>query len=217
MPSQKSNCYRCGKTVSKSYAKRHCLSHSYTGEDSEIYRLVKIESVDIPDYWLYIAIRSNAVLGNLDTFLRAIWLECCGHMSAFHQSGYDELAFEEEISDFSENTVLQYEYDFGDTTRLKITFLETISLKATQDKNPVILLLRNEPFAFECQCGKPATYVCQECAWEETYPFYCDTCNKKHERKQDHCSLPVVNSPRMCVCGYTGELDTYTFNPDDYT
>jgi hypothetical protein len=36
----------------------------------------------------------------------------------------------------------------------------------------------------------------------------CDTCAQKHAKKceafADYASVPVVNSPRMGVCGYEG-------------
>src|SRR5688500_11734231 len=38
-------------------------------------------------YWLYIEIPADALLKHLDQFLRDIWLECCGHMSAFKAQG----------------------------------------------------------------------------------------------------------------------------------
>ena len=34
-------------------------------------------------YWLHLEIHSDATLRDLDKFLRDIWLECCGHLSAF--------------------------------------------------------------------------------------------------------------------------------------
>jgi hypothetical protein len=41
--------------------------------------------------------------------------------------------------------------------------------------------------------------------------FYCDKCLTKHECG-DEMSLPVVNSPRMGVCGYCGEGDFDNFS-----
>jgi len=35
------------------------------------------------DYWLHLEMRGNATLQDLDDYLRAIWLECCDHLSAF--------------------------------------------------------------------------------------------------------------------------------------
>lgn len=39
------------------------------------------------DYWLIIEISENTSLKELDQFLRDIWLECCGHLSAFEIGG----------------------------------------------------------------------------------------------------------------------------------
>ena len=34
-------------------------------------------------YWLHLEMRGSATLEDLDFYLREIWLECCGHLSAF--------------------------------------------------------------------------------------------------------------------------------------
>jgi hypothetical protein len=34
-------------------------------------------------YWLELEVNSLAKLSDLDAYLRAIWLECCGHLSTF--------------------------------------------------------------------------------------------------------------------------------------
>ena len=52
-------------------------------------------------------------------------------------------------------------------------------------------------------CGKPATQVCTECMWENT-GWLCDECASKHDTDEE-MFLPVVNSPRVGMCGYTGE------------
>ena len=213
----KSNCYCCGKTVTKGYAKRHCLSHNYVGDNSEECMLLKVECAYDKDYWLYVDIGLKNTLRDLDKFLRAIWLECCGHMSTFYHVLHEKISFSHKIDSFAENTVLLYDYDFGSTTRLTITFVGRTTREKRPKKNAVRLLLRNEPFSEQCSCGKKAEYICDECNWNNDYPFFCKECAEQHENEEEHYLLPVVNSPRMGVCGYTGELDTYIFNPDDYT
>jgi hypothetical protein len=57
-------------------------------------------------------------------------------------------------------------------------------------------------------CGiEPATQMCSVCIYNEDAKF-CDKCAKKHAKKcedfADYASLPVVNSPRVGVCCYTG-------------
>lgn len=39
------------------------------------------------DYWLYVEIKETAALKDIDQFLRDIWVECCGHLSAFDING----------------------------------------------------------------------------------------------------------------------------------
>ena len=82
----------------------------------------------------------------------------------------------------------------------------------TNQKNDITLLARNQAYHFTCGvCGKPASYVCDECAYEKENPFYCEACNsdeKKHECGEEY-SLPVCNSPRMGVCSYEGDEDLF--------
>ncbi len=35
------------------------------------------------DFWLHLEMNGESRLKDLDSYLRAIWLECCGHLSAF--------------------------------------------------------------------------------------------------------------------------------------
>ncbi|MBI4324381.1 MAG: hypothetical protein HY674_03880 [Chloroflexi bacterium] len=42
-----------------------------------------VEARYAPDYWLHLQAPANCTFGDLDNLLRAIWLECCDHLSAF--------------------------------------------------------------------------------------------------------------------------------------
>ncbi len=42
--------------------------------------LLKIFSPGQPEYWLFVELSGNCLLSDLDSFLRDIWLECCGHL-----------------------------------------------------------------------------------------------------------------------------------------
>tara|TARA_R110002033_G_scaffold50615_5_gene97728 strand:+ start:4566 stop:5357 length:792 start_codon:yes stop_codon:yes gene_type:complete len=107
---------------------------------------------------------------------------------------------------FEEKLTLEYQYDFGSTTALEITAMSEYPIKAYQK---IVLLSRNEPLGIMCSsCGKnPATQICTVCCYEEEAQF-CDNCAKKHAKKCDdfdeYAAMPVVNSPRMGVCGYEG-------------
>jgi len=94
-----------------------------------------------------------------------------------------------------------YDYDFGSTTRLSIE--RTGARDGRTGKQSVRLLVRNDPLTWTCGvCGKRATLVC--CAHElDSSPFVCAAHENDHPCS-DATFLPVVNSPRMGVCGYTG-------------
>lgn len=206
----KGNCYLCGHTLSKAAFKNHILSkHVHEGKNDQDCVVLKVESKEDKNYWLYLDISMTSTLKSLDAFLREIWLECCGHMSAFYSRSYDEIGKSAKIAFFPVGSVLLYEYDFGDTTSLKITVVAHSS--RPKQKKAVRLLGRNEPYSFACgNCGKPADMICCECMWEDKNPFLCDNCAEDHEHG---AMLPVTNSPRMGVCGYCGEMDVYEFDP----
>jgi len=95
-----------------------------------------------------------------------------------------------------------YEYDYGSTTAL---VLKVVALREQGlPKGAVQLLARNEAPRVNCRrCGiQPATQICTECAWNGE-GWLCEACAVAHECGDEMC-LPVVNSPRVGVCGYTG-------------
>ena len=49
--------------------------------------LVKSEGSHNKDYWLLFTMPLDATLTAVDKFLREIWCECCGHLSAFSMGG----------------------------------------------------------------------------------------------------------------------------------
>ena len=74
-------------------------------------------------------------------------------------------------------------------------------------KGKVRILARNIPPTFDCtDCSAEATQYCTDCD-----AFYCDTCLEGHECGEE-MALPVVNSPRMGVCGYYGDHDFDDFS-----
>lgn len=95
----------------------------------------------------------------------------------------------------------EHEYDFGSTTYLKLKVVGEREGRIGRER--VRLLARNEAPEFTCaKCGKPAKWIHTEEAWERDNPFYCEEHQRKHQ--DDWAFLPVVNSPRMGVCGYEG-------------
>jgi hypothetical protein len=97
-----------------------------------------------------------------------------------------------------------YEYDFGSTTDLSLRVIaerEGVALQG-EDDDVVFILARNEPAVIVCKvCGKPATKVVSGYFNVEANA-YCNKCARRNE--DEEMLLPVVNSPRVGVCGYTG-------------
>jgi predicted RNA-binding Zn-ribbon protein involved in translation (DUF1610 family) len=205
------NCYLCGEKLSKTKMKNHILKKHNDSQGEEKCYLLKVEGVENKNYWLLIDIEVTDTLFELDLFLRSIWLECCGHMSAFHFSRYDEedLEMDLELSSFSIGERLFHEYDFGTTTETMITIVGETTREIYGDS--VRLLARNVPPEFSCSsCGKPATWICNECMYESENPFFCDECGEEHEHED--MLLSVTNSPRMGECAYEGD-DSFDFDP----
>ncbi len=212
-------CEACGMVVARSRMTRHLSSCAAvlagppgaTGPTSLHH--VFVEGWYNPEYWLHAEAPAHATLDELDGFLRDIWLECCGHLSAFKIGGelytsvgsdpvgglFDSQSMDCAIGDLMTSPVWTYEYDFGSTTKLKIRMGSARSGMA----KGVRLLARNLPPKLLCgSCGKVATQICRDCLYDGDGVF-CDACLQAHECGDD-LALPVVNSPRMGVCGYSG-------------
>ena len=245
-------CLFCGKTFAKAGINRHlatCLKEKIkSGKPGKSF-FVKVETYKRwgnSPYFLSLWIDGETIMGDLDDFLRAIWLECCGHMSTFRKpqkrgGGYgffdsmdalehleqgDVEKYEQMMEEIDgsvpmrrkiedvlhKDLVLEYEYDFGSSTYLTLTVIDEYAVKADND---IVLLSRNDPPEIVCDiCKKvPATQICSICIGYEDEDVFCDKCAKIHAKKcddfADYASMPVVNSPRMGVCGYEGgTIDT---------
>lgn len=82
-------CHFCGKTFTRAGINRHMKTHLDEKIDkskSGTSYLLKVEPNSRyggNPYFLSLWVDGNAQLKKVDTFLRDIWLECCGHLSAF--------------------------------------------------------------------------------------------------------------------------------------
>ncbi len=95
-----------------------------------------------------------------------------------------------------------HEYDFGSTTHLNLRVASEREGVVQDEDDPVEVLARNVPPVILCKvCGKPATKVASG-YYDAEENGYCNKCARKS--KDVDMMLPVVNSPRVGVCGYTG-------------
>ena len=178
-----------------------------------------VEGRDLPMYWMHLEVSASTTLATLDRFLRDTWLECCGHLSAFEIAGVRYtvdagMGDDWGMGDVDEKSmrvrlekVLRpgqtdtYEYDFGTTTELRLSVL---SEREAETKGKAIqMLARNTPPVILCSiCSKVATNVCSQCIFEGE-GWLCNDCAGDHECGEEML-LPVVNSPRVGMCAYTG-------------
>lgn len=207
----KSKCILCNSEFARQGITRHiksCLTkHFQKTLKAKSVPLVYLNVSDAfnPDYFLHLLISESATLKNLDTFLRNIWLECCGHLSSFSYQRYgDEIQMSRKIKDvFTAGTALNYQYDFGSTTELSVKAIGYY-IGTTEGNKKVQIIARNAQPLIPCDgCNsKPAVQICTECQWDQN-GWLCEECSKNHECENE-MFLPVVNSPRTGICGYTG-------------
>lgn len=211
----KGQCAFCSKEMTKSGLTKHLNSckdyknaqaNSANGTKQTLFHIL-VYNAYLKEYWLHLEINGNATLGDLDSYLRHIWLECCGHLSMFrpYRQYGEEISMDTKVSKvFVDGITLEHLYDFGDTTTTFVHWLTKREGKPLS-KHPIYLLARNNAPHFQCdQCDKEATSICMECAYEEGEPSYlCDEHANSHEH-EEYGLYPIVNSPRAGVCGYDG-------------
>jgi hypothetical protein len=87
--------------------------------------------------------------------------------------------------------------------------VETREGKPTTNK-PIALMVRNLLPTSECiECKESALYLCLECLHDlNVWGTLCDRHLKKHGHKDNYGDpLPLVNSPRLGMCGYDGPAE----------
>jgi hypothetical protein len=101
-----------------------------------------------------------------------------------------------------------YEYDFGSTTDLALRVVsERDGFIEDEDNDNIEILARNNEPEMPCVvCGKPAKRVAPGYYFGIEEHAYCSAkCAKKNNEEFSFSEmLPVVNSPRVGVCAYTG-------------
>ncbi len=212
----KGRCVKCKELCAIPQAEQHilnCSLKSSTPTQQESGHLVLIAWTFQPHmYWMFVTLPKTASLSLLDAFLRMEWLECCGHLSRFTigdkgymsqtECGNPSQCMKKQIGQLLPyGSICDYVYDMGSSTRLTIKNITEIPF-CSQKK--VEILVQNEPPKFSCEfCKKEPDNICAICG--ETV---CSSCSSQHscvvDEGDDYVLLPLVNSPRTGVCGYTG-------------
>jgi len=214
-------CAFCGREMAKGGLTRHlktcperqaaiAAADAGAGDPQSLYHL-QVQDAWGGDFWLHLEMQGRATLEDLDHYLRAIWLECCGHLSQFSIGGWagDEISMSRRIAQvFTPGVELEHIYDFGTSSHTMVKALDVRRGKPLS-KHPIFLMARNDMPEVECMaCGKPATWLCMECIYEDNQTgWLCDEHAEDHPHEEYGEPLPLVNSPRLGMCGYSGPAE----------
>lgn len=214
-------CIFCGQEMTKGGLTRHldsCAKRAEAiataaqkaGEQETLYHL-QVQDAWGGEYWLHLEMKGSATLKALDNYLRAIWLECCGHLSQFSIGGWSgrKIAQSRRIDQvFGPGVTLTHIYDFGTES---VTLIKAIATRAGRPlaSHPIYLMARNDPPQAHCMlCDQPAKWLCLQCVYEEeTSGLLCDEHREAHPHGDYGEPMPLVNSPRVGMCGYVGPAE----------
>jgi hypothetical protein len=220
MPRQsKGHCLYCGKETTKAAMTRHlaicqkrqeAMAQTKQKKLQALYHL-RVQDAYRPEFWLDLEMRGSAKLWDLDSYLRVIWLECCGHLSQFSIGGWagEEIPMNRRADQvFELGLVLTHIYDFGTSSETLVKVVSAREAKPTTS-HPIALMARNLTPEAECLvCKGPATKLCIECLIEHnTWGTLCDEHAETHPHADYGEPIPLVNSPRLGMCGYTGPAE----------
>ncbi len=214
-------CAFCGYETTKGSMSKHVatcpqrqaqtVSAEQTNRKPEPLYHLRMQDAYDSNFWLDIEVRGSATLKDIDAYLRAIWLECCGHLSQFSIGGWQgrEIAKSRRIDAvFQREVELTHIYDFGTSSETRIKAMghrAGVPLSA----RPMVLMARNVmPEAICIECGQPASHLCMECLIEEQASgTLCAQHARTHPHEDYGEPIELVNSPRLGMCGYTGPAD----------
>ncbi len=220
-PENPGTCAYCGEVITKRGVAKHLdicpkrqemlVAAEASSRPMETLWHLRVQDAYNKDFWLDLEMTGSASLDTLDKYLRAIWLECCGHLSKFTIGGWggmDVGKARKANSTFEPGLVLRHLYDFGTTSETDIKVVGFREGNATT-KHPIALLARNLMPEAACQeCGQLAKWLCIECLYEEDKSGYlCDEHVEEHPHEDYGEPMPLLNSPRTGMCGYEGPAE----------
>ena len=214
-------CAFCGYETTKGSMSKHLaacpkrqaqmVGAAQTGRKAEPLYYLRMQDAYDSQFWLDLEVRGSASLKDIDAYLRAIWLECCGHLSQFSIGGWQgqEIAKSRRVDAiFQRDVELTHIYDFGTSSETRIKALgqrigEPISTR------PMVLMARNVRPETACiECGRQASHLCMECLIEDqTLGTLCTQHAQNHPHQDYGEPIELVNSPRLGMCGYTGPAE----------
>ena len=143
----------------------------------------------------------------------------------------EEDGMQSELGDVMEVGVkFSYVYDFGSSSTLALRVIDEregvvpidedaeVEEEELEDDDEVIaifVMARNEPPTLVCHiCGQPATRVPSASEYDSlAETALCEVHAAKSENADE--LLPIVNSPRTGICGYTGDDEEWDDEDDE--
>ncbi|MDX2231946.1 MAG: hypothetical protein NW220_20090 [Leptolyngbyaceae cyanobacterium bins.349] len=214
-------CAYCGKEMGKGGISKHlqtcpgrqaAIAKAEQGKGTpELLYHLRIQDSYNPGFWLDLEMRGSKSLKDLDFYLRGIWLECCGHLSEFSAGGFMHTVGKtrkiKEVFPDGEGQLLHV-YDFGTSSETIVKCVGVRQGKPTTSKAIALMARNTMPLQGCIECGQPATHLCLECVYEaDAEGTLCDAHTEKHPHHNYGDPLPLMNSPRTGMCGYTGPAD----------
>jgi hypothetical protein len=214
-------CAFCGYETTKGGMSKHLatcpqrqaqlVSAEQTNRKPELLYHLRTQDAYDSHFWLDLEMRGSATLKDIDAYLRAIWLECCGHLSQFSIGGWQgsELAKSRRVDAvFGPEVELTHIYDFGTSSETKIKAVGQRKGVALSIRTMVLMARNVMPEATCIECGQPASRLCMECLIEEqTSGTLCVQHARSHPHEDYGEPIELVNSPRLGMCGYTGPAE----------
>ena len=188
----KAQCNLCGEQKSATQMGNHIAQELESVQrtqrwneavaDLKSFLHLEIQHQHAKHFWMHLLVQHQTTLGQLDAFLRCVWLECCDHLSRFDFHGLAAaspgtkkpslLEFDEDDDDYDDDdgeplidwdtTAIRamppgmtgtHEYDFGSTTTLDITSNRTMRLAM---EGNILLIARNAPVQCDVCEKEPA-------------------------------------------------------------
>jgi hypothetical protein len=213
-------CGYCGRETTRAHMARHLDScekrqKAVAAADagpgpSRTLLHVQARDAGSGEFWLNLEVDAETPLKKIDAYLRAIWLECCGHLSQFSRGGWGGRKIgmaQPAAAVLLPGVELTHVYDFGEQSTTLLRSLGTRFGKP-MTKYPVTLMARNAVPDWKCKaCGEPATQFCLECVDDESPGTLCDVHAKAHPHHDYGPLRPLLNSPRTGMCGYEGPAE----------
>jgi len=217
-------CYYCNKELTERTIKRHAKSCSvmkksieekmnYTKVVREQFIISMKDKYNPSLYCIYVSIDAKLQLQHLDKFIRDIWVECCGHLSAFYidEEIYHDNSDEQYEMNFYLKDVLnvnkkfEYEYDFGSTTYLTLEVVDIIQVPS--EFSQVEVIARNNPEEGKLN-NSPRDGVCGYIGNKDAEKEYLPGNNNKYKVSN---KKPIHNNDAFSDFDYSEQMIENSF------